>query len=163
MAQTTETTKLGAPRGFKILLGVSLAFNLVVLGLVAGAALREGPPRHGGGGGANYARPYIQALPSEDRRAIFAASRPLAGEDGSRAGRRALYGEVTDILRSEVFDREAVKAALSKQTQATLSIQNAAQKHWLNLIEEMGLQERRDYADAVEEIVQRRGANKRKP
>lgn len=165
MAQTTETTKLSTPRGFKILLGVSLAFNLVVLGLVAGAALRDDPPRRGGGGGGSvsYARPYLQALPPEDRRTIFAATRPLEGEKGGRAARRALYNEVTEILRSETFDREAVKAVLSKQTDVTLGLQQAAQAHWLDLIEEMGLQERRDYADTVDEIVQRRGAKKRKP
>jgi hypothetical protein len=162
MAQTTDTQKPNAPRGFKILLGVSLALNLVILGLAAGAAFRGAPPQRGGGGG-NYARPYIKALPSEDRQAIFAASRLHKGDKGGRAGGLALYGEVTEALRAEVFDREAVKAVLSKQTEMTLGIQNTAQAYWLDLIEEMGLQERRDYADAVEELVQRRGPPKRKP
>ena len=43
MAQTTQTAKPALPRGFKILLGVSLAVNLAVAGLVAGAFVRAGP------------------------------------------------------------------------------------------------------------------------
>ena len=163
MAQANDVTKRTVPLGFKILLGVSLAINLAVIGVFAGAAFRKGKDRpQRGGGQINYARPYIQALPREDRRAILEAMRPSKrGED--RATRRALYQEVTDILRVETFDRQAIEAILLKQTEVTLSGQRAAQVQWLNRIEEMGTQERRAYADAVEDVLKRSPPHKRKP
>lgn len=162
MAQAYDVTKRTVPLGFKILLGVSLAINLAVIGVFAGAAFRKGEDRPQRDGQINYARPYIQALPREDRRAILEAMRPSKrGED--RATRRALYQEVTDILRVETFDRQAVEAVLLKQTEVTLSGQRAAQVQWLNRIEEMGTQERRAYADAVEDVLKRGPPHKRKP
>ncbi len=138
MAQANDVTKRTVPLGFKILLGGSLAINLAVVGVFAGAAFRKGEDRpQRSGGQINYARPYIQALPREDRRAILEAMRPSKkGED--RATRRALYQEVTDILRVETFDRQAIEAVLLKQTEVTLSGQRAAQVQWLNRIEDMG-------------------------
>ena len=163
MAQANDVTKRTVPLGFKILFGVSLAINLAMIGVFAGAAFRKGEDRpQRGGGQINYARPYIQALPREDRRAILEAMRPSKrGED--RATRRALYQEVTNILRIKTFDRQAIEAVLLKQTEVTLSGQRAAQVQWLNRIEEMGTQERRAYADAVEDVLKRGPPHKRKP
>lgn len=164
MAQTHDTAKRAVPRGFKILLGLSLALNLAVIGVVAGAVFRKGDdgPRRGGGGQANYARPYLQALPHEDRRAIFKAARAF-GKGVDHATRRKMFQDVTDLLRSDVFDRSAVEAALGKQTEASLTVQDSVQVQWLNRIDEMGLQERRDYADAVEKALKRGPPHKRKP
>ena len=161
MAQTDDVTKRAVPRGFKILLGVSLAINLAVIGVLAGAAFRKSDPRpHRGGGQINYARPYIQALPRADRREIFEAIRPVK-KGANRTERRALYRNVLDILRAETFERAAAKAALLQHTEMTLSGQRAAQAQWLNRIEQMSLQERRDYADTVEEILKRGPRHKR--
>ena len=165
MAQTSDVTKPAVPRGFKILLGISLAINLAVIGVVSGASFRKGDggPRRGSGGGqAHYARPYIHALPREERRAILEASR-AAKKGVDRAARRAMYQEVIDILRSETFDRPAVEAVLSKQTEVRLSAQNTVQAQWLNRIVGMDFQERGAYADAVEEALKHGPSHKRKP
>ena len=72
MAQTTQTSKPVLPCGFKILLGVSLAVNLAVAGLIAGAFVRKGSDAlMRGNAQVNYARPYIQALPLDQRREVF--------------------------------------------------------------------------------------------
>jgi hypothetical protein len=150
MAQTSETSKQTLPRGFKILLGLSLAVNLAVVGLIAGAALRKGA--HGmarAGGPSAYARPYIQALPHDD--------------GAGRGGRRAHYQQVLTELRAEVFVRSQIEAALKQQTEKALSGQNGVQTQWLNRIEKMNLQERRDYADAVEDVLKRGPKRKGKP
>jgi uncharacterized membrane protein len=163
MAQTNDMAKRMMPRGFKVLLGVSLAMNLAVLGVLAGAVLRKddaGPRRSSGQ--AHYARPYILALPREERRTIFEASR-AAKKGSDHAAHTVMYQEVMDILRSEVFDRSAIEVILSKQAEVTLAAQNNIQVQWLNRIEEMGLQERRDYADTFEEILKRGPMHKRKP
>ena len=68
---TTETTvsTRRSPLWMRILLGVSLALNLAVAGLVVGASLRligpDGPPAPHTFGGA-----LIRALPHDDRREI---------------------------------------------------------------------------------------------
>jgi hypothetical protein len=163
MAQTSETSKQTLPRGFKILFGLSLAVNLAVVGLIAGAALRKGA--HGmarAGGPSAYARPYIQALPHDDRRAIFEAVRSDKNGAG-RGGRRAHYQQVLTELRAEVFVRSQIEAALKQQTEKALSGQNGVQTQWLNRIEKMNLQERRDYADAVEDVLKRGPKRKGKP
>ena len=161
MTQTTQTAKPALPRGFKILLGVSLAVNLAVAGLVAGAFVRAGP---GGtmasGGQLNYARHYIQALPHDQRREVFEALRP-AKRDGNRTARRAHYEEVATSLRADSFDRAAIEAVLSKQSASTLNAQSAGQARWLNIIEKMNVEERRAYADGIEEALKR--GPKRKP
>lgn len=165
MAQMNEVTKRALPKGFKVLLGVSLALNLAVIGVIAGAMLRtgpDGPPNRGGGNKMGFARPYIQALPREDRHAIFEVTRSKTkGLD--RASRRAQYQKVTDILRAETFDRTAAEAVLSLQAASTLNAQSAAQTQWMNVIEKMNVQERRSYADAIEEILKRGPESKRKP
>ena len=163
MAQKTDAVKQTVPSGFRILLGISLAINLAVIGVIAGAVFRkndDGPRR--GGGQAHHARPYIQALPREERRAILEASR-AAKKGVDHAARRAMYQEVMDILRTETFDRPAIEAVLGKQTAATLSAQNSVQAQWLNRIDEMELFERRAYADAVEKALKRGRPKKRKP
>ena len=112
------------------------------------------------GGQLNYARPYIQALPHDQRREVFEALRP-AKRDGNRTARRAHYEEVATSLRADSFDRAAIEAVLSKQSASTLNAQSAGQARWLNIIEKMNVEERRAYADGIEEALKR--GPKRKP
>ena len=161
MAQTTQTSKPVLPRGFKIWLGVSLAVNLAVAGLIAGAFVRKGsdaPMR--GNAQVNYARPYIQALPLDQRREVFEALRP-AKRGGDRAERRTHYADVAIILRADAFDRAAIEVVLAKQSASTLDAQSAGQTQWLNIIEKMNIEERRAYADEIEDALKR--GPKRKP
>lgn len=104
----------------KVVLALSLALNLAVLGMVGGALLRGGPPgredRDFGLG------PMADALDRDDRRALrdaFAAAFPEA-----RAGREALrgdFGALLQALRAEPFDPAALDAAF-----ATIAARNAA-------------------------------------
>ena len=161
MAQTTQTAKSALPRGFKILLGVSLAVNLAVAGLMVGAFVRKGPGRPmGGNGQVNYARPYIQALPHDQRREVFEALRS-AKRGVDRVERSVHYADVATILRADVFDRAAIEVVLAKQSASTLDAQSAGQAQWLNIMEKMNIEERRAYADGIEDALKR--GPKRKP
>ena len=161
MVQTTQISKPALPRGFKILLGVSLAVNLAVAGLMAGAFVRKTPGGPmGGKAQVNYARPYIQALPHDQRREVFEALRP-AKRRADRVERRAHYADVVTILRADAFDRAAVEVVLAKQSASTLDAQSAGQAQWLNIIEKMNIEERRAYADGIEDALKR--GPKRKP
>jgi len=161
MAQTTQIAKSALPGGFKILLSISLAVNLAVAGLMAGAFVRKGTGGPmGGNAQLNYARPYIQALPHDQRREVFDALRPAKG-GADRVERRAHYADVATILRADTFDRAAIEVVLAKQSAFTLDVQSAGQTQWLNIIEKMNVEERRAYADGIEDALKR--GPKRKP
>ena len=141
------------------LLGVSLALNLLVIGAFAGAAYR-----HAGGPGARgeppgvrgYGSPYVQALPREARRELGRALR--GGSEGkamSRAARRALYDEMLVALRRDPFDPAAAEAVLQAQRTAVDGVQRRAHSAWLAEIAGMDAAARADYADTLEEVLER--------
>ncbi len=157
----TKAEKPRTARWVKVVLGVSLALNLAVLGLVAGAMTRS--PRHGDGGGiARYAMPYVIALPREDRREMFKTVRAETdqGQIPSRSERRKLYEDMLNAIEAEPFDRETAKAIFTRQTQATLLGQEAAQEAWLKQIESYDVAERRAYAERIREVLKRGGKRK---
>ena len=109
------------PRWMRVLLGVSLALNLLVAGLAAGAALRHG--RAGGMHAAPHslAGAMIRELPPQDRRALSALARDDLARDGHgdrRARRRAEAAAVTGALRAVPFDAAALRAVLEGTAEA---------------------------------------------
>lgn len=154
------------PRRIKWLLGVSLALNLAVIGLIAGAFWRhDGPGRTfaRAPGSENYAAPYVAALPLAERRAIFRAMRQAGrAEVPDRTARRALYKDVIAALRSEPFEPAVLKTALDAQKSASLAVQSSVQTVWLERVSAMSASQRADYAFAIEEIL-RRGPKRGKP
>lgn len=152
------------PRRMKIILGLSLALNLAVVGLIAGAVWRHEEPRGGArsAGFGAYGLPYMIALPRAERRVVIGAVR--AGREAGvpdRAARRALYGDVLAALQARPFDPTALSAALGRQTEATLQVQEVAQGAWLAVITGMTDADRADYAQQIEEVL-RRGPRPRK-
>jgi len=149
-----QTQKRRCPVWVKVLLGLSLAFNLGIVGLVGGFVLRSDGPMRGAGPGLGYAMPYVMALEREVRRAIFEAVR----EDPSlpsRADRRAHFDDMLVALRADPMDRAAVEAVLARQAQGVSAVQRRAQDEWLSKVEAMSATERAAYADTVEEILKR--------
>jgi len=138
-------------------LGLSLGVNLLVVGLVAGAAYRfDGP--HGGPGGSarDFGTPYIAALAKDRRREIFKGlrqDRPAGHLD--RAARRALYSEVVQALRADPFDVTRVRSVLDQQASASVTVQQAVQDAWLAEIASMDASERAAYADRLQEVLAR--------
>jgi uncharacterized membrane protein len=147
------------PRRIKILLGISLAFNLAFVGLLAGAMWRHGGPgsQHGAAPGLSaYARPYVMALPRSERRAMLRDMRQHAGESmPDRGARRAVYADVLAQLRRDPFDPAALTAALERQSRMTTNVQEAAQAAWLRRVLDMDAAARLAYAAAIEDELQR--------
>ncbi|WP_299604501.1 periplasmic heavy metal sensor [uncultured Tateyamaria sp.] len=146
------------PVWVKILLGLSLAINLGIAGLVGGIAL-SGGPLGGKGPGMGYAMPYVLALPQEDRRAVFGVVRGNRDLPG-RGVRRAVYGEMVALLKADTFDRAAVTAILERQARGVEQVQSVAQDEWLDRVAAMSDEERRAYAERVEEVVAKGGPRK---
>lgn len=141
------------PRWVKIVLGLSLAVNLAIAGVVAGIMLR-GVPMGDGRTGMGYAAPYVIALPHEARRAVFRAIRSdeTLPERGTR---RAQYALMIDALRADPFDSTRVQAILAGQGQAVARIQDVAQGAWLAAVAQMSLPERIAYIEKVEDVLRR--------
>lgn len=159
MAQDAQ--KGGMRRGIKWVLGLSLAFNLLVLGAVGGAAFRhmgDGPKRWDRGGGPSvqaYGAPYMRALPPEARRMVNEALREGRRSLPSRAERKADFAQILTLLRSNPLDEDAVQAVFAKQRQSALDVQAAAQGHWLKVVQEMSAEERATLADRLETALKR--------
>jgi uncharacterized membrane protein len=102
----------GGSRWIRIALAVSLALNLAVAGLAAGAWLREGHVR-------GMARdlsfgPFTEALSDADRRELRRALGERA--KGFREARREMQADVGRLLatlRAAPFDPDAAEAALA--------------------------------------------------
>lgn len=153
MTDATTPTVRRSPLWMRVLLGVSLALNLAVIGLAAGAALRlfghGGPPLPPESfGGAIY-----RALEPGDRRELSARVRATVEPRNSR---REDAASLVRALRAEPYDAAAVVAVLDAQSAARLGWREALQVAWLDQVASMNASERKAYADRVEAEEQRR-------
>lgn len=157
----TDPTPLTArcPRWVKIALGLSLALNLAIAGVVVGFMMRAAPLRDGHTG-MGYAAPYVIALPREARREVFGAIRSNEAVP-KRSARRAQYAEMIDALGADPFDRDRVQAILVRQGSAVAQIQDVSQAAWLTAVSEMDAAERSKYIKRIENVL-RRGKRSKK-
>lgn len=147
----------------KVVLGLSLALNLVIVGVVGGVAARGGPVERQGAA-MNSGLPYLIALPREERVRLFRAARQVDGFQDRRS-RRSAYEDMLVVLRSPEFDRGRAEALLVSHAAGLQSTQAAVQSVWLVRVEEMSRAERLEYADRIEGVLQRarKGREKQKP
>lgn len=142
-------------RGVKIALALSLALNLLILGLVGGAVLAIG----GRGGDDPRLRtlglgPFALALEREDRAAV----RDRLDGEALRAERRALGAglvQLRRVLAADPFDRAAAEAALGRVGGATLAQQEQAHAALLDQIAQMTEAERRALAERLDRALRR--------
>jgi uncharacterized membrane protein len=144
------------PLWLRLTFFASLALNLAVVGVVAGALLtgggKWGPGAHAGHPGG----PLTRALDPEDRRAIGRAMR--ANMPDRAEARRAMRSEMTALLtalRASAFDRAEVEsrmAALRGQFSSRMALGQAA---LLDRLEGMSPTERAAYADRVEAALRK--------
>ena len=139
-------------RWIKWCLGLSLALNLAVVGVIVGALLRDDGPRRGPGG-LNHAMPYMRALPPEDRKSIRQAMR--SGSQHPGMSRRALHTQMIEALKADPFDASRVQDIVQAQLDEGLRSLGAVQQAWLDHVTEMDAQSRRMYADRIEDALKR--------
>ena len=145
-----------AGRGVKIALVVSLALNLLFVGLIVGAMARFGGTVAQSGGPSLGAALY-RALPSEDRQMLRKGlyDRPRRGDAGEGARQHGPeVARILETLRAETFDPTALSALAAAQREQRLARGQAAQQAWLTRITEMDVAERRAYADRLEEVLE---------
>ena len=137
------------PRWVKATLAVSLALNLVVVGLVVGASLsRGGPPWHPAARAPVDPGGLIRALPDDAREDVIRAMRE-GREREDRAERDRRTRAILALIRSEPFDRARLEAALDERRAATSSEFDRIQSLFLDRLEGMDAAERSAFADRL--------------
>ena len=154
--------KRRTPRGVKIVLGLSLALNLLILGAIGGAFL-GGRPEGGLRDRAETVRllglaPLAFALESEDRAAVVQA----AGADREMMrGQRRQFVEAArgfaQSVRGDPFDRAAAEAALMGQRGVVLDLQERGTGALLDRLATMSPAARDAFADNLLRMLNRRG------
>jgi len=145
-------------------LGISLALNLVFVGLFAGAAFRYqrdgGDARMAGPPVQSYGGQLARSLPRDARRTLLRGLRSDEAGLPNRRERQAIYRQVLEALRAEPFDVARVEAIFATHGDVAQKVQNYAQTTWLALVAEMSADERYEVAYRLEEALRR---PKRKP
>lgn len=150
----------------RAVLFVSLAANLLVVGLVVGAMLRHDrqdwgsnhrPPLRELGYG-----PYGQALSQSDRREIGKAMMRHSGDlQANRAEFRDQIATLLGALRMRPFDPEMVQNIIAGQQEKLFERQEIGRQLLLDRIEAMNDAERSAFADRLERSL-RRGQSARR-
>ncbi len=162
MTETPQPTPPPNRRWVKIVLVVSLALNLAVLGVVAGGLIArhramDAPPMIDRALAPLGLRLYARAMDAEDRRAVIDAARDRRAD--LAAGRSALRGHFAALagaLRAEPFDPAAVAAVLADQRRAAGRQLALGQDILVDRIAAMPRERRLDFAARIEAALDRR-------
>lgn len=141
-----QTPAIRAPRWLLWSLFASLAVNLVVVGLVAGAVWRFRAPSHWPGAITPNLLGYASTLAPERRKALWDAT--AAERHGIRPFRRELRAarqETFKALIASPFDKERFIAAQERQAQADRKAREAVQTLYLKIAETLTPEERRQF------------------
>ena len=143
----------GAVRGkMRVLLFGSLALNLLVVGVLAGAALTGGWRHdHRGPGLESAGGPMTRALTHDDRRAIARQMREvyLNGKPG-RDAQRASFDALLSELRAVPFERAAVEGHMARMRGMLSERLELGQTLLLDRLEAMTPAQRAEFADRLE-------------
>lgn len=154
----TDDTQNKPPmrRSVRILLILSLALNLIVIGLVGGAVLGHGGKdkrshmSHNGPGS-----PIVRALSREDRRSMGRSIREAyRSQVKDRAADALRYQALVSALAADPYDPEAVKMARQALDEESRDRRQIAQDIWLKNVDAMGVDRRQDYADRMQEVLE---------
>lgn len=155
----TSQAKPSLSRWVRVVFGVSLALNFLVIGLLVGTFIRFGdtkgrrPPPHSMG------TAMYRELPHEDRKALRKNSQARANH--SREFRSNEAEAIAEALRASPFDKKAVQALLKGQAEHRLKWQESTQSAWLDRVSQMSSEARSEYADRLyEALTQPRGSDR---
>lgn len=134
-------------RAWRIVLALSLALNLAVVGLVVGSLVSgrmgAGPPRSFDLG----LGPVARALSQSERREI---GRNLRRDRVMRDfDLRDRVNSMTAALRAEPFDPQALRVLMDEQAARVVGVQSKAQDAFLDQIIAMTPERRREFADQL--------------
>ena len=146
------STKFKSRNLWKILFGISLALNLLIIGAVGGAMIRmsKGPVANHRASGLLYMR----ALNFEDKKSF--RKELFRNKDSRKIGRAkeySSYSSAVKILKKDPFDRKAFEELLDQQTKYSKSSQRSARLALVAQIAKMTKEERSIYSERLEDLV----------
>lgn len=157
MTQTEEIKPKAPNRGLRIALAVSVALNLGILGMMAGAWFNHVGP---GGRSGDFRDlgfgPFTEALSHDDRAALRKAF--IAKMPDMREARRAMRQTQQDLLaalRADPFDRARLETVLAIQSDRSASQLAMGQSLLKDLLVQMTPEARHSFADRLEERLSR--------
>ncbi len=143
----------------RVVFGLSLALNLMVVGVVVGSQLKWGGVKERGSGARleQMGGPLTRALSHSDRHEIGREMRRAFGkaQNGQSEKRAALEALVTD-LRADRFDREVIAGHLARQRAFLNERMAFGQGLLLERIEKMSVKERAAFADRLQNRLDHR-------
>ncbi|OJI92559.1 heavy-metal resistance protein [Planktotalea frisia] len=147
-----EASKPAKPsKRFRILLGVSLALNLLVVGAVVGAIAKGGSSNRGPSGMRDAALPYVGAFERDDKRAMQQQMRArLPKRKDIRAALDKGYREFVEVVRAEPFDAAKAAKIMEEQFERAGQFQKVGREVSIERISEMSVEKRAAYADRLE-------------
>ena len=137
---------------WKILFGISLAINLLIIGALGGALSRAGKGpmiQHRASG-----LLYMRALNFEDKKAL--RKKLFRNKDSRkiiRAKEHSSYSSAIKILKKDPFDRKAFEDLLDEQTRYSKSKPSSARAALVAQIANMTKEERLVYSQRLEDLV----------
>lgn len=138
---------VGMRRRTKILLGVSLGLNMLMIGAAGGMFFHNDGPGHIRD--AAYG-PYTRALSHKDRKAIGMTLREEAGSARQNLPKiRASYAALKSALMADVYDSELVHRLIIEQQAHGMKRYEIGQRLLLERLDAMSQQERRDFAERL--------------
>ncbi|MEC3861882.1 periplasmic heavy metal sensor [Mesobacterium sp. TK19101] len=154
---TTETAQpRGTRRWVRVLLFVSLALNLMVVGLAAGMIWRGLPDHREAPQSRDQTMPYTRALERDDQRALRRQLREaFAGAPRDRGDLARAYRRSVELLRAEPFDPDALRANLDAQSRNAQARLTTGQKVLADYLATMSPSQRAAYADRLEQEITR--------
>lgn len=138
----------------RIVLVLSLGLNLLFLGAIGGAFLRQGPPGRGAIIRDVNFGPLTEALSKADREALRQQFQNSGPDPRSQRGDiEGDLAQLSAILRAPDFQRGHVEALFARQNERALVRQNLGQNMILDLLDKMGPGERSAFADRLETVL----------
>jgi len=158
-AGTPKPQPGGPGRWTRLALVLSLALNLLVVGLVAGAGLhwlRDADHRRPPGGQPIDYGPYARALSPEGRESLRAAFRERRPEfRANREALRAGFHELLAALRATPYEPARAAAALAAQHSRVEAQSALVRGLLLEHLAGLSDAERAAFADRLEEVLRR--------
>ncbi len=152
----TETSGKSPGRGLRISLAVSVAINLAVVGLIAGAAFNHGsPPGRASVRDLGFG-PFTEALSRDERNALRRAYLDKAPD--LRATGKAIRRDMTDLLaalRADPFDADQLARVLDSQGARLAQQMAVGQQLMRDFFIAMPPEARRAFADRLEAGLRR--------
>ena len=137
---------------------LSLALNLLIVGIVVGWLVSPGGPKRADFGTARglVGEPFLRALPDEHRRELMReALQEAKSIRESRQALRARFEAFLEALRADPYDPARVESLMKEQRNVALRRQDIGETMLLNRLEEMSPEQRLEYADALEHSLRR--------